>query len=112
MCKGDSFVRSIDDNMAPPNDVITGQTVPDAVNGDIDIDCDDEHGEINRIEKPVFQLVNLTLSPNRSVFGSIPLRSCCASFHYIFGTSTTFVKKGLEEDLKSEHNLKQASQEL
>ena len=42
--------------MAPPNDVITGQTVPDV--DDIDNDStDDEHGEINLIKKPVFQLV-------------------------------------------------------
>ena len=43
--------------MAPPNAVITGQTVPE-VDDAIDNDsANDEHGGINLIEKSVFQLV-------------------------------------------------------
>ena len=58
------FVSSIEHFMVPPNDIITGQNVADAVNDDIHIDSpDDKHAKI--ISRNLsFGWSNLTLSPN------------------------------------------------
>ena len=85
---------------APPNHVLAGQTDPEHVEVD---DANDNSKEINR-QKLESQLVisHIVTKPgSKSVFGNIITSSCCTSFQ-IFGTSTTFVKRRLEEDPSEE----------